>query len=171
MSAPEGTTFDVSGPLGTGFPVQRAGGRPLIVAVVGSALAVARPILRDRMAQREGPTTHVYIGARSAKDVPLVDELRGWIGAGAHLVLCLSRGSVPGSDLDDSDVLPDVERRDGWVQHVLAKDVHEGRVPQALVFAAGPPAMHEEARALIMLGSIPGGDGAPPLELEVITNV
>lgn len=157
-ASPEGTVFDVVGPLGRGFPIERARGRHLVVAVAGSALAVTRPILRDRIARREGRTTSVYIGARTASDVALPKEVAGWAHAGARIVLCLSR-----PELDDPGALVEAARRSGYVQAVLAEDVAEGRIPdESLVFAAGPAGMLEELRRL------PETAGS---KLEVITNV
>src|SRR5262249_8467471 len=113
VRAPEGTVFDVVGPLGKGFPLERAHDRSLIVAVAGSALAVTRPILRDRIARREGPSTSVYIGARTARDVALAREVAGWVHAGVRVVLCLSQ-----ADRDDGEVLLDARRASGYVQNV-----------------------------------------------------
>jgi NAD(P)H-flavin reductase len=158
-NAPEGTSFDILGPLGNGFPLDRAEGRALVVAVVGSALAVARPILRQRIAQGESKATTIYIGARSAKDVPLIREVAGWARAGARLVLCLS-----GAD-DDPELLPEAVRAKGWVQNVLQDDVSAGRITDALVFATGPTEMLHAVRGLAE-----SREKAGPL-LEVITNV
>lgn len=156
-ASPEGTVFDVVGPLGRGFPIERARGRHLVVAVAGSALAVTRPILRDRIARREGRTTSVYIGARTAKDVALAREVAGWVHAGARIVLCLSR-----LELDDPRTLAEATRMSGYVQTVLAQDVGDGRIADdALVFAAGPAGMLEALRGLPATGA----------KLEVITNV
>jgi NAD(P)H-flavin reductase len=175
-TAPEGTTLPISGPLGTGYPLDRAQGKNLVVAVVGSALAVARPILRERIARRECARTHLYIGARSGADVPLAGEVVGWARAGARLVLCLSR-----PDTDDPRVLPGIPRRRGWVQQVVAEDLRDGLFANALLFAAGPQGMLEETRALARGGGRPAaGSASPPVtadgssdlvELEVITNV
>lgn len=160
--SPEGTVFDVAGPLGTGFPLARARGRCLIVAVAGSALAVTRPILRDRIARREGPATTIYIGARVAQEVALPSEVAGWAHAGARVVLCLSR-----SELDDPSVLPEAQRARGYVQTVLTRDVTAAAASAAegLVFAAGPAGMLDALREL------PSRARAAGAQLEVITNV
>lgn len=160
--SPEGTVFDVVGPLGRGFPMERARGRRLVVAVAGSALAVTRPILRARIAQREARSTTVYIGARTAEDVALASEVAGWAHAGARVMLCLSR-----PELDDSSLLAEARRETGYVQAVLAEHVAEGRITDGLVFAAGPSGMLEELRALPRKAV----RGAGSAELEVITNV
>jgi len=172
--APEGTVFDVTGPLGAGFPLERARDKPLVVAVVGSALAVARPILRERIAQDACASTSIYIGARSARDVPLPGEVAGWGRAGARLVLCLSR-----PDLDDPSVLGEAARSAGWVQHVLAAEVAAGRITHGLVFAAGPAGMLEEIRTLPTRrpaaskedGRAVEGEAGAADVLEVVTNV
>lgn len=159
-SAPEGTAFDVVGPLGKGFPLERAHGRPLVVAVAGSALAVTRPILRDRIGRREGPSTTVYIGVRGTTELALITEVTGWIAAGARIVLCLSR-----PDLDDPSVLSAARRDQGYVQHVLTRDVTQGDVSDAMIFAAGPGGMLDELRTL------PNVSRTRPFTLEVVTNV
>ncbi|MBX3215692.1 MAG: hypothetical protein KF850_26880 [Labilithrix sp.] len=154
--SPEGTVFEVVGPLGAGFPLERAAGRPLVVAVAGSALAVTRPILRDRIARREGASTSVYIGARTARDVALAGEVTGWVNAGVRVVLCLSR-----PDIDEPGILGAARRASGYVQTVLVQDVSDGVVTGGLVFGAGPAGMLDQLRSL------------PPAAhaLEVVTNV
>ena len=167
--SPEGTAFDVMGPLGSGFPLERALGRHLVIAVAGSALAVTRPILRDRIARRQGASTSVYIGARSPREVALALEVAGWVHAGARVVLCLSR-----PDFDDPQILPEAQRRTGYVQHVLSNDVGQGLVTGGMVFAAGPAGMLEELRGLATSGSetdLERGPEAGMNLLEVITNV
>lgn len=171
-NAPEGTTFDVSGPLGVGFPLERADGTSLIVAVAGSALAVARPIVRERIRRGLGrkaaidPTT-VYLGVRAPRDLPLANEVEGWARAGVRIMLCLSQ-----PDLDDPLLLAAATRRTGYVQAVLATDVARGDAigplpaRASLVFAAGPPGMLDEIRRLTAAS---GAVNAPTL--EVWTNV
>jgi NAD(P)H-flavin reductase len=180
-TSPEGTVFEVTGTLGGGFPLARARQRSLVVAVVGSALAVARPLMRARIGQGASSSTTVYIGARTAKDVPLAGEVAEWVRAGVRVVLCLS-----GHDLDEGGlgavgahlegglgalgphagegILAEAIRRKGWVQQVLSADVAEGRVRDGLVFAAGPAAMLDEIRGLAR-------DRPRAHTLEVITNV
>jgi NAD(P)H-flavin reductase len=157
ISAPEGTAFDVVGPLGQGFPIAQARGRPLVVAVAGSALAATQPLLRERIARREGSATSVYIGVRAVSELALAHEVAGWVHAGARVVLCLSRGELDSA----GDHLADARRARGYVQNVLANDVVEGLV-DGVVFAAGPAGMLAELRTLA------ANHGQ---KLEVITNV
>ncbi len=142
-TAPEGYVVGVQGPLGKGFPLERAEGKALVVAVAGSALAVSRPILRERVARRSAALTSVYIGVRSVRDVPLLSEVAGWAHAGVRLVLCLSR-----EEPDDPGILPEATRAAGYVQRVLAREIQDGRVVGDMVFVAGPSKMIDDVRAL-----------------------
>ncbi len=153
---------DVNGPLGAGFPVDRTPGRRLVVAVAGSALAVARPLLRERIASGEGTETHLFIGARSPSELPLQDEIEAWAER-AHVTLCLSRTEVA----HDPDVIPRAARTAGYVQTAIARalargELGSGAVP-ALVFAAGPASMLADIRDL-------GATEAGAAALEVVTN-
>lgn len=181
VEAPLGTAFELSGPLGTGFPLERGHGRPLVVAVAGSALAVSRPILRHRCATGQAATTTVYIGAKTAQDVALASEVSAWARAGARVVLCLSR-----PEQDDPAALPEAQRRRGWVQRVIGEDIASlgvaaGEAP-LLTFAAGPFGMLGDLRALATWppGASPsmspgagpgGGDAATGAALELVTNI
>lgn len=154
---PLGEALDVSSPLGLGFPIDEAEDRPLVVAVVGSALAVARPIMEVRLAADKASSTYLYLGVRAARDVPLMDEVDAWIRAGVHVVLCLSK-----AELDhDRAVLSRASRRPGYVQHVLEKAFEDEEFREnALVVAAGSEAMLGELRGF---GSERG--------LDVVTNI
>lgn len=164
--APEGTVFELAGPLGRGFPLERGHDRALVVAVAGSALAVARPVMGDRCALGLAPATTVYIGAKTARDVPLASEVASWARAGARVVLCLSR-----PDVDDAAILPEASRKPGWVQRVIAEEIASlGRSERepVLAFAAGPFGMLDELRALAA-SHAHATDSAPPF--EIVTNV
>lgn len=150
-----GATLEMSTPLGVGFPAERATARQLVIAVVGSALAVARPLVQRRIDERVPEKTHVYVGARSPVDVPLPGEVEAWAVAGVEVVLCLSR-----PELDhDRERLAFARRVAGYVQDAVAHDCAGGRLSGALVFAAGPAAM------LTAMRDLPGS------VLEVVTNV
>lgn len=153
-SAPEGTSVGVRGPLGSGFPLDRAHGKALVVAVAGSALAVVRPIMRERIAHKEASLTSVYVGVRSAREIALRDDVAGWAHAGARLVLCVSRPSD-----DDPSILSEAARGEGYVQRVIEADLAGGKVACDLAFAAGPAGMLEQMKAL------------GTATLEVVTNV
>lgn len=160
-TAPIGTELEVSAPLGDGFPADRGTGRDLVVAVVGSAFAVARPLVSRRIAEGVAGHTHVYVGARAAVDVPLPEEVEGWNDARVEVVLCLSRGELE----HDQGRLGFARRAAGYVQDVVARDVEGGRLRGALVFAAGPAAM------LTAMRGLPGSLQPADFVLEVVTNV
>jgi NAD(P)H-flavin reductase len=141
-SLPVGSPLDVSRPLGRGFPLQRAHGRPLVVAAVGSAIAAARPLLRRRIAAGDGRRTVVLLGVRTPDDVPLADEVEQW-SEDTEVILCLSRAPE-----DDHQRFPKAARAPGYVQEELERAVREGRVAEgAMVFAVGPVPMLEALSA------------------------
>lgn len=143
-SLPLESTLEVSHPLGEGFPLDLARGRSLVVAVAGSAVGVARPVMHARIASGEVASTRLYIGARSAPDVPLASELETWSRLGARVVLCLSQSEVD----HDRDVLPSAERVPGYVQNAVAGIIDEPELLDGVVFAAGPEGMLAEMRDL-----------------------
>lgn len=156
---PLGAALDVSPPLGAGFPIEDARERPLVVAVVGSALAVARPVMEVRIAESPPGSTFLYVGVRAPRDVPLLDEVRAWSDAGVRVIVCLSQAELEHDP--ENRVLPGVTRRAGYVQRVLELDFEAARIPrQALVVAAGPQAMLDELR---LFGRTRG--------IDIVTNV
>jgi len=154
-----GTTVDVSLPLGAGFPREGATGRPLVVAVVASALGVARALVDARIADGAAGDTHLLVGVRAATDVPLVEEVASWAERGVDVVLCLSREELE----HHREILPRAARLPGYVQQVLARGLEGGRFPgaaaRALVVAAGPESMLADLRTL-----------AASRALELLTN-
>lgn len=159
VSSPLGAKLEVSSPLGAGFPLRDARGRAVVVAVVGSALAVARPVLRRRVADGCAADTQVYVGVRSAADLPLASEVEAWAERGARVVLCLSRGELHHHEA----LVPRAERVSGYVQHAVARALEHDRIPRgALIVAAGPDDMLAAMRAL---------PGARAGEVDVVTNV
>lgn len=156
-SLPLGSPVAISVPLGPGFPVAQATARPLVVAVVGSALAVARPVMELRIAERSTSTTFLFLGLRAPTDLPIADEVTRWSAAGVQVVLCLSRGELG----HHVEVLPRARRSAGYVQSALERAVETGEVPRgALLVAAGPTTMLADLRSLAASGA-----------LEVVTNV
>jgi NAD(P)H-flavin reductase len=165
---PLGTTFEIAGPLGAGFSAPRMESRHVAVAVVGSALGVARPVLARRIREGAAASTHLFLGVRAPTDVPIAREVDAWSAEGVHVVLCLSRGELE----HRPEVVPLARRAAGYVQHALSRALAAGEVPHGtLVIAAGPDAMLAEMRAL--------GRGTSPAEgavlaapsIEVLTNV
>ena len=165
---PVGSALSIEGPLGAGFPVARMRDRHVVVAVVASALGVARAVLARRIAEGAASTTHVFIGLRAATDLPIPDEVRAWTERGVTVVLCLSRSELHHHE----ELLPKAKRVAGYVQKALAHALQTAEVPHgALVVAAGPEGMLADMRALG--GGAGSGEAKPPAgpSIEVLTNV
>lgn len=161
FSLPLGSVVEVTGAMGAGFPIAQAGSRAVVVAVVGSALAVARPVVALRIEEGAAQATFLFVGARAPTDLPIADEVAAWSEQGVTVVLCLSRRELE----HHREVLPCAQRAVGYVQVALARAVEAGVVPAgALVVAAGPEAMLADMRAFAASHA-----AAPPI--EVITNV
>jgi len=165
---PLGSTLEIVGPLGAGFSAPRMESRHVAIAVVGSALGVARPVLARRIRGGVAGSTHLFLGVRAPTDVPILQEVEAWTAQGVHVVLCLSRGEVH----HHPEIVPRARRVAGYVQRALARALQAGDVPHGtLVIAAGPDAMLADMRAL--------GTGTSPSEgavlagpsIEVLTNV
>jgi anaerobic sulfite reductase subunit B len=157
---PLGSTLTLEGPLGKGFPGSLTSTRAVVVAVVGSALGVARAVVEARIAQGVARATSVLVGVRAPTDLPIEAELAAWCANGVDVVLCLSRAEVA----HHLEVLPGARRASGYVQRALARAVEAAEIPAgALVVVAGPSAMLSDMRAL--------ADAAPAARLEVVSNV
>ncbi len=166
---PIGSSFTVVGPLGAGFSVERMRSRHVVVAVVGSALGVARSVLGRRIADGVATATHLFLGLRAPTDLAIPTEVEAWAEKGIRVVLCLSRSELR----HHREVLPSAERVVGYVQHALARALEMSAVPHgSLVIAAGPDAMLADMRSLATpaSGAAEGAVLAGP-SVEVLTNV
>jgi NAD(P)H-flavin reductase len=164
-SLPLGSMVGVEGPMGTGFDVTHAGARPVVVAVVGSALAVARPVMATRIAEGAAASAFLFLGLRALTDLPIPDEVTAWSQQGVNVVLCLSRSELE----SHPEVLAGATRATGYVQDALADAIEAGRVPAgALVLVAGPDAMLADMRAF---ASRYGAANPSAPKVEILTNV
>jgi len=79
FSAMPGTCIGVRGPYGTGWPMEAAVGKDVILAAGGLGLPPLRPLLYDLLEHREkfGRIEVVY-GARTPKHLVFYDELQTW---------------------------------------------------------------------------------------------
>src|SRR6478672_3633122 len=66
-----GELVPVTDALGSGFPCTEARGRDLIVAVAGTGMAAAKPILAWRMNDGDAARTDVFLGMREAAELPM----------------------------------------------------------------------------------------------------
>ncbi len=78
-AARPGTTIGVRGPYGSGWPLEQAVGKDVVLAAGGLGLPPLRPLLYRLLAERErfGRIEVVY-GARSPKHLVFYDELQRW---------------------------------------------------------------------------------------------
>jgi len=74
-----GTCVGVRGPYGTGWPIERAVGKDVVLAAGGLGLPPLRPLLYRLLAERDrfGRIEVVY-GARTPKHLVFYEELQGW---------------------------------------------------------------------------------------------
>lgn len=145
VSRPIGSAIDVSRPLGGGVSVPLGTDELVVVAVVGSALALARQVMRLRLSRGHAVSTHLFIGLRAARDLALRDDVAEWCSNGAHVALCLSR-----AELDhDADILPRARRTGGYVQRAVATHLSSSPFPTPVkIIAGGPDGMLADLRAL-----------------------
>jgi NAD(P)H-flavin reductase len=155
LHADLGAALHVTPALGTGFDIHRAEGKPAVIAVAGSAISVARPLVAWRVAAGALASTFVFVGARSIAEAPLTDELSAWAAAGARVWLCASR--------DDAGELAHVTITRNYVQDAITAAVDRGDVPAgAVAFVAGHDAM---------VSSLVSRLGEAPALASVYTNV
>jgi NAD(P)H-flavin reductase len=76
---PPGETIGLRGPFGTGWPLDSAAGRDVIIVAGGLGLAPLRPAIYRVLAERRryGKVSILY-GARSPDDILFQRELAGW---------------------------------------------------------------------------------------------
>lgn len=152
LAIPLGSALELTAALGEGFPVDDAAGRPLLIALNGTGVAAAPPLVRRRMRDGDGAITQVFLGVRARDEVPLEPELRAWRSGGVDVVVCLSQAAPDPAqvqDLEEPDASYGVAFAAGYVQDVVR--AHVGAAPGSLaagrVFAVGSSAMIDALRA------------------------
>ncbi|MBT2212670.1 MULTISPECIES: FAD/NAD(P)-binding protein [Actinomadura] len=142
--AEAGQVIGLRGPFGTGWGVDEARGRDLVLAAGGIGLAPLRPAILRALARRDDyGRVAVLIGARTPGDLLFEDELETWRARGAQVEVTVDRPAP------------------GWTGHVglitaLAgsADVDPSR---AAAYVCGPEIMMRlTAQALAGLGTHPG---------------
>ncbi len=134
-----GTKIHVRGPLGHGFPVEKAHGRDVLLVSAGSGIAAIRPVL---MALRpyDARKIWLYHGTRTLEHVAFADELQRAQRDGLHLTITVSGAGSRG--LGDR------------VQHAIVRDRID--LSSAVAFVSGMTAMIDELRVeLPRLGLAP----------------
>jgi NAD(P)H-flavin reductase len=156
LVAAMGTPLEVTDAIGVGFPLDRARGRTLVVALGGTGIAAGRPIVNRRIREGDHARTHVLVGVRQRAELALEVDLDRWSMAGVEVVVCLSQsdsgnGGNEGSSGDVGD-----EGRDegagnprfiqGYLQTAL-RALGPKAGTGALVFAVGPSSMVDALRS------------------------
>lgn len=148
LGAPIGEEFAISPALGAGFPLDAARGRPLVLAVNGTGIAAARPVVTRRIAESEAARTIVYLGVRTAREVPLADELDAWRAEGVRVTLCLSQAGE----------LAELHAAPGYVQDVVRAQGRADGVAGGMIFAVGTESMIAALRDVAPSVGVAPGD-------------
>ncbi|WP_240810012.1 FAD/NAD(P)-binding protein [Actinomadura sp. WMMA1423] len=139
-----GQVLGLRGPLGTGWGLDGARGRDLVVAAGGIGLAPLRPVVLRALAEREAfGRIAVLVGARTPGDLLFTGELETWRARGAQVEVTVDRPAP------------------GWTGQVglitalaRAADIDPARTA---AFVCGPEIMMRlTAEALTGLGVPPG---------------
>jgi len=139
LAKPIGTILATSGALGTGFPCADARRRRLAICAAGTGIAAAPPLAERRIQDGDAHRTHIYLGLRSAAELPCPEDVVRWRAAGVMVTICVSREEARA---------PFTER--GYVQDIARAHfaIEPGASASMLLFAVGPAPMVEGARAL-----------------------
>ena len=123
-----GSQVGLRGPLGRGWPIDRALGRDVVIVAGGSGLAPLRPVVDAVLAQKErfGSLLLAY-GARTPADRLYVTELDAWANAGMEVVQIVDRAG------------PEWLGQVGVVTQLL--DRRDWRGSQAVAMLCGPERM------------------------------
>lgn len=132
-----GERIGIRGPLGIGWPVERAVGRDVVVVTGGIGLAPLRGLIDAILADRSRfGTFRLYYGARTPSDMLYRDELAAWMAdPKVDLELTVDRG--------DTNWLGRV----GVVTHLFDQATWEGS--KAVAFVCGPERMMQATTAAL----------------------
>jgi len=74
-----GSVVGVRGPYGTGWPLDKAAGKSLLIVAGGIGLAPLRPVITEVLAKRsQFEDLEILYGARTPDDLLFTDEYRAW---------------------------------------------------------------------------------------------
>jgi NAD(P)H-flavin reductase len=140
-----GAALEVTDAIGSGFPMEASRGRRLVIALGGTGVAAALPLVRRRVADRDATRTDLLIGLRSRDEVPIHTDLVAWAGVGVRVTACTSQDESGTAAAGD-----DVRYMRGYVQDALRSRAAENvdSLAGSLVFAVGPDSMVDSIREL-----------------------
>lgn len=134
-AVPAGTPVTVRGPLGDGFPLERAQGRDVLLVSAGAGLAALRPVLLS-LWPYSARRVWLYHGTRTLAHLPFARELEHARQQGAHVTVTTSQEPTP-----PLTVLA------GHVQEALEREQPDLR--NAVAFVSGMPAMIDALRGVL----------------------
>jgi len=151
LAIPVGSPLEVTGALGEGFPVELAAARPLVVALNGTGVAAAPPVVRRRVRDGDAAITRVFLGVRARDELPLEPELRAWRASGVEVVACLSQpgpgqSPAPAASGEGAGRRDGVDFEAGYVQDVVRDRVGPGWLAGGRIFAVGTSSMVDALR-------------------------
>ena len=131
-----GDRIAIEGPLGSAFLREKHSG-PILGIAGGSGLAPVKAVAETALAKGMGQPIRIYFGARSERDLYLLDRFAALTERHANLsfVPVLSEHSGPGF-------------RPGYVSDAVAADL--GDLDGWKAYLAGPPAMVEAAGPVLL---------------------
>ena len=132
-----GEVVGIRGPLGTGWPIDRAVGRDVVVVTGGIGLAPLRPLIDAVLADRDRfGAFRLFYGVRTRKDMLFTSELAAWAsGPTVDVQLTVDRGE------------PEWLGRVGVVTHLFDQATWEGS--KAVAFVCGPERMMQATAAAL----------------------
>lgn len=134
-SLKQGHTVGIEGPGGSAY-LREAHAGPIVALAGGSGLAPIKSIVETALLSGMTQPIHVYFGARTERDLYLVEHFRALEQRFANLTF------IPALSQTASD-----RWRGGFVSDALAKDHSD--LTGAKAYVAGPPAMVDAALAIL----------------------
>ncbi len=144
-AATPGAQVDLTRPFGSGFPVEEAEGRDVLLFAAGSAIGPIRALLQHLMVHRNrhGRLTLFY-GQRHGAEFAYRAEHLDWERRGIRVILCQSA---------EDDAWQGVR---GRVQEVARSLAFGGSPPgEAVAFVSGMTAMVEDVRRTLAAAGVP----------------
>jgi NAD(P)H-flavin reductase len=128
-----GATLRVRGPLGDGFPLERAAGRDVLLVSAGAGLGAIRPLLLSLLPVA-GRKVWLYHGTRTLDYVPFPGDLQRAQAQGAKVVVAVST-TVAGHGLANR------------VQNALERDKPD--LSNGVAFVSGMDAMVDALKRIL----------------------
>lgn len=142
-----GDAVTVEGPFGSSFLREKHAG-PILCVAGGSGLAPIKSIVETALAHGMKQPMHVYFGARTERDLYLVDHFEGLEARHTNLTFTPVLSEAP----------PQAKWRAGFVTDAVGQDLQD--LDGWKAYVAGPPAMVDAAM------QVASGRGLRPQDLH-----